>query len=73
MEKIRRKPKDKELSEAFKEVEDNALGNPLIFNSVPSAKDMKVNTIGKVKDKTDYLYIKFSDGKMVKVPVNEVS
>ena len=48
-------------------------GNPIVFKTTPTAATMKANTMGKVKDATDYLYIKFADGKAIKISTTEVT
>ena len=65
--------KDKDTKDTVEHIYRNALGNPVVLKSEPTSAQMKANTIGKVKDATDYVYIKFADGKTVKVPVSEVS
>lgn len=73
MERIKQKIRNAELSKAFDEVAENAVGNPIIFETTPEAKDMKPNTIAKVKDATDYVFVKFPDGKTIRIPVEEVT
>jgi len=52
---------------------ENALGSPIIFTDTPTASQMKANTMGKVKDATDYIYIKLADGKCIKIAATEVT
>ena len=52
---------------------ENAFGNPVIFSAVPTSANMKSNTWGKVKDATDYLYIKFADGKTLRISATEIT
>ena len=65
--------KDKEQASLFEHVYRNALGNPIIMDEQPTAAQMKANTVVKVKDATDYVFMKFPDGKTVKIPVSEVT
>ena len=63
----------KEEQDAFNEVAKNSLGNPVILEEVPTSKDeLKANTIAKVKDTNDFVYIRFGDGALVKVAIDSV-
>ena len=73
MERGKEKVQDKEMGKVLDHIYQNALGNPVTFTETPSAAEMKANTIGKVKDATDYVYVKFSDGKCIRIPVTEVT
>ena len=61
MERSPRKAKDKDVNDMFDFVFGNAFGNPIIFDSAPTASQMKANTWGKVTGVNTYLYIKFAD------------
>ena len=54
-------------NQIFDHIFQNGMGNPIIFESVPTDAGMKANTWGKVKDATDFLYIKFADGVIKKI------
>ena len=63
----------KEEQDAFDEVAKNSLGNPTILTEVPTSKEeLKANTIAKVKDTNDFVYIRFGDGALVKVAIDSV-
>ena len=63
----------KEQQDAFNEVAKNSLGNPTILTEVPTSKEeLKANTIAKVKDTNDYVYIRFGDGSLCKVAIDSV-
>jgi len=51
----------------FDHIFANGMGNPIIFTAIPTDDGMKANTCGKVKDATDFMYIKFADGVIKKV------
>jgi hypothetical protein len=57
----------KETQQIFDHVFANGMGMPIIFEDTPTDDTMKANTWGKVKDATDFIYIKFADGVVKKV------
>jgi len=57
----------KNLNPLFDHIFQAAFGNPIIFEKTPTNAGMKANTWGKVKDATDFMYIKFADGVIKKV------
>ena len=57
----------KNLNPTFEHIFQAGMGNILIFEETPTDATMKANTIGKVKNATDFLYIKFADGVIKKV------
>jgi len=67
MERAKQKIKDQELNNVFDFIFQNAFGLPIIFEVTPTDATMKANTWGKVKDATDFIYIKFSDGVIKKI------
>lgn len=50
----------------------NAMGNPIIFSSAPTAAQMKANTWGKVSGVNTAIYIKFADGGAIKITGTEL-
>jgi hypothetical protein len=73
MEKIRQRFDDRKIDNAFQEVVKNAMGNVVLMDNAPTPEQVKANTIVKVKDAADYIYLKAGDGKLLKVPVSEVT
>ena len=73
MERSKTKLKDAEIAKELDFIFQNALGNPIMFDEEPTAAQIKPNTIGKVKDANDYLFVKLSDGKTVKIATTEVT
>lgn len=73
MEETKINIKDENTVKVIKHIFDNALNNPVIFDSTPTSAQMKANTIGKVKNAVDYVFVKFPDGKTVKIAVTEVT
>lgn len=67
MQRYHRKLKEKEVNEALDFVAEQAFGNPIIFDSEPTAAQMKANTWGKVVDVNTAIYIKFSDSGAIKI------
>lgn len=57
----------KNLNPIFEHIYQAGMGNILILESVPLSDEIKANTIAKVKDATDFLYIKFADGVIKKI------
>lgn len=70
MERAKRPIQDKELAFIFDYIFQNAFGNPIIFDSAPSASDMKANSWGIYS--TD-LYVKFANGTTLKFSGTSVS
>ena len=58
-------PKDQ--TPIFEHIFQNAMGNIIIAETTPTDASMKANTIAKVKDATDFIYLKFADGVIKKV------
>ena len=73
MERSPRKVKDAETNTVFDFVFRNALGNPIIFASEPTAIQMKANTWGKVTGVNTAIYIKFADSGAMKITGTELS
>ena len=67
MERPSNKSKDKETNELFDFVFRNGMGMPVIFDSAPTASQMKANTWGKVSGVNTAIYIKFADGKAMTI------
>ncbi len=73
MERSPKKTADKDTNAVFEFVFQNAFGNPIIFDSEPTASQMKANTWGKVVDVNTAVYIKFSDGGAMTITGTELS
>jgi len=58
MQRSPRTVKDKDLDYQLNFIFDNAFGNPIILNNVPTADQMKANTWGVYGT---YLYVKFGN------------
>ena len=70
MEKI---PDKTDLEKALGYIEQTTLGSPVILEQVPtSSGEVKANTIAKVKDNNEFVYIRFADGALVKVAIHSV-
>lgn len=62
-----------EQKKVFNEIAGNVLGNPVTLEETPTAStELKANTVAKVKDAEDYVYIKFADGKMTRVAIDAI-
>ncbi len=53
-----------DLNKAFNHIFQNALGNPIIFEAIPTLATMKANSFGKYGTT---LYIKFADGTGISI------
>lgn len=73
MERSPRKTKDKDINDTFDFVFGNAFGNPVIFNSAPTASQMKANSWGKVTGVNTAIYIKFGDGGAMMITGTELA
>lgn len=73
MQRAPRKTKDKETNAILDFIFQNAFGNPIIFDSAPSASEMKANTWGKVTGVNTAIYIKFADSGAIKITGTELS
>lgn len=73
MERINIKTKDKDTRDDLEQIFSNAFGMPLILKDTPTASQMKANTMAKVKDATNYLYVKFADGKLLRIDATEIT
>ena len=73
MERSKKVFQEKEVKDLAEFVFQNALGNPVIFNSEPSKANIKANTWGKVKDVNTAIYVRFSDGGAIKITGTEVT
>ena len=69
MQKIRKKIEDKETNDAFKFIEENALGNPIILDQAPTKDQVQANNLAV--HETD-VYIRTSNGKLLKITTTEV-
>ena len=67
MQRYHRKLKEKEVNEALDFIAEQAFGNPIIFDSEPTAAQMKANTWGKVVNVNTAIYIKCADGGAIKI------
>ena len=73
MQRATKKVKDKEVNDVFEHIFRNAMGSPVIFDSEPTATQMKANTWGKVSGVNTALYIRFVDGGAIKITGSELS
>lgn len=73
MERSPRRAKEKDVNDVFDWVFRNGMGNPIIFNSAPTAAQMKANTWGKVTGDNTAIYMKFGDSGAMKITGTELS
>lgn len=73
MQRYVKKLKDKETNDALDFVFANAMGNPVIFDSAPTAAQMKANSWGKVSGVNTAIYIRFADGGAIKITGTELA
>lgn len=64
MEKYRKNPTDKELSDIMKHVYENALGNPVVMDSEPTAGDLKPNNLVYYGGN---IYLRLPNGEAIKI------
>ena len=70
MERITSNITDPNLNDVIEHIQNNAMGNPIIFKSVPASDDMKANTHGFFNNE---LYVKFANGVCLKFTGTVVS
>ena len=63
MESYKKTIKEKEMSDALEHIFQNAMGNPIIFDSAPTKTQMNANSWGIYS--TD-LYVRFANGTCLK-------
>lgn len=73
MQRSLKRAKDRDAQVMFDFIFDNAFGLPVIFNSEPTAAQMKANTWGKVKDVNTAMYVKFGDAGAIKFTGTELA
>ena len=70
MERGKEKVQDKDMGKVLDHIYQNALGNPVVFDSAPTKEQMKANTVAK--HGTD-IYFKTADGTVLKITGVEVT